>query len=66
MLTIAEAAPRIELFLTVQMLETLKAVKYELPSFEFEHRIPATTCRHRISGNPVLGSGRLYAHPKST
>jgi hypothetical protein len=32
MLTIAEAQQRTELLLTVQMLETLKAVEYELPS----------------------------------
>ena len=36
MLTIAEAQRRTELFLTVQMLEALRAVEYELPSFDTE------------------------------
>ena len=33
MLTIAEAQRRTEQFLTEQMLEALRAVEYELPSF---------------------------------
>jgi hypothetical protein len=36
MLTIAEAHRRIELFLTGQMLEALRTVEYELPSFDTE------------------------------
>ena len=36
MLTIAEAQRRTEGFLTGQMLEALRAVEYELPSFETE------------------------------
>ena len=34
MLTIAEAQRRTELFLTGQMLEAMRAVEYELPSFD--------------------------------
>ena len=34
--TIAEAQRRTELFLTGQMLEALRAVEYELPSFDTE------------------------------
>jgi hypothetical protein len=34
MLTISEAQRRTELFLTGQMLEALRAVEYELPSFD--------------------------------
>ena len=36
MLTIAEAQRRTEAFLTGQMLEALRAVEYELPSFDTE------------------------------
>lgn len=36
MLTIAEAQRRTELFLTGQMLEALRTVEYELPSFDTE------------------------------
>src|SRR5215472_6890239 len=36
MLTIAEAQRRTEQFLTGQMLEALRAVEYELPSFDTE------------------------------
>ena len=36
MLTIAEAQRRSEAFLTAQMLEALRAVEYELPSFDGE------------------------------
>jgi hypothetical protein len=36
MLTISEAQRRTELFLTGQMLEALRAVEYELPSFDTE------------------------------
>src|SRR5436189_5593835 len=36
MLTIIEAQQRTELFLTGQMLEALRAVEYELPSFDIE------------------------------
>jgi hypothetical protein len=36
MLTISEAQRRAELFLTGQMLEALRAVEYELPSFDTE------------------------------
>jgi hypothetical protein len=38
MLTIVEVQQRTELFLTVQMLEALQAVEYELPSFDTEPR----------------------------
>jgi hypothetical protein len=38
MLTIAEAQRRTENFLTGQMLEALRAVEYELPSFDTEPR----------------------------
>jgi hypothetical protein len=38
MLTIAEAQERSEQFLTGQMLEALRAVDYELPSFDTEPR----------------------------
>src|SRR5437588_7828184 len=38
MLTIAEAQRRTEDFLTVQMLEALRAVEYALPSFDTEPR----------------------------
>lgn len=38
MLTIAEAQQRTEAFLTGQMLEALRAVEYELPSFDEEPR----------------------------
>ena len=38
MLTIAEAPQQTELFLTLQMIEALQAVEYELPSFEAEPR----------------------------
>jgi hypothetical protein len=38
MLTIAEAQRRTEDFLTGQMLEALRAVEYELPSFDTEPR----------------------------
>src|SRR5205085_9977860 len=36
MLTIAEAQRRTEQFLTAQMLEALRAVEYDLPSFDTE------------------------------
>ena len=36
MLTIVEAQRRTEQFLTGQMLEALRAVEYELPSFDTE------------------------------
>jgi hypothetical protein len=39
LLTIAEAQQRTELFLTGQMIEALRAVEYELPSFETEPRV---------------------------
>jgi hypothetical protein len=38
MLTIVEAQRRTELFLTGQMLEALRAVEYQLPSFDIEPR----------------------------
>jgi hypothetical protein len=38
MLTVAEAQQRTELFLTGQMIEALRAVEYELPSFDAEPR----------------------------
>ena len=38
MLTISEAQRRTELFLTGQMLEALRAVDYELPSFDTQLR----------------------------
>jgi hypothetical protein len=38
MLMIVEAQRRTELFLTGQMLEALRAVEYQLPSFDTEPR----------------------------
>jgi hypothetical protein len=38
MLTIAEARKRTEEFLTGQMLQALRAVEYEVPSFDVEPR----------------------------
>jgi hypothetical protein len=38
MLTFTEVQERTELFLTVQMLEALRAVEYELPSFDTRPR----------------------------
>ena len=45
MLTIAEAQRRTEEFLTGQMLEALRAVEYELPSFDTE---PLNYIRDRL------------------
>jgi hypothetical protein len=47
MLTIAEAQRRTEEFLTGQMLEALRAVEYELPSFDTEPRQTALAAAAR-------------------
>ena len=50
MLTMAEAQKRTEQFLTGQMLEALRAVEYELPSFDAEPRASdlATAARSQV------------------
>ena len=58
MLTIAEAQQRTELFLTVQVLEALHAVEYELPSFDLEPRdlALADVARSRVEIRHVRGA----------
>jgi hypothetical protein len=58
MLTIFEAQQRTELFLTVQMLEALQAVEYELPSFDTEPRevLLADAVRSRLQIRHVQGA----------
>jgi len=58
MLTIAEAQRRTEDFLTVQMLEALRAVEYELPSFDTEPHEPSlnAAARGRVAIRHVRGA----------
>src|SRR5271154_6732179 len=58
MLTINEAQRRTELFLTGQMLEALRAVEYELPSFDTElHDVDlAAVARARVEIRHVRGA----------
>jgi hypothetical protein len=58
MLTIAEAQRRTEDFLTVQMLEALRAVEYELPSFDTEPDEPSLSAaaRGRVAIRHVRGA----------
>jgi hypothetical protein len=58
MLTIIEAQQRTELFLTVQMLEALQAIEYELPSFDTEPREVklAEVARSRVEIRHVRGA----------
>lgn len=58
MLTIAEAQRRTEQFLTGQMLEALRAVEYELPSFDTEPRELdlAAAARSRVEIRHVRGA----------
>src|SRR5487761_909359 len=58
MLTFAEAQKRTEAFLTGQMVEALRAVEYELPSFDDEARVLvlADAARARIEIRHVRGA----------
>jgi len=58
MLTIAEAQQRTEFFLTAQMIEALRAVEYELPSFDAEPREVqlADAARSRVQVRHVRGA----------
>jgi hypothetical protein len=58
MLTIAEAQQRIEEFLTGQMLEALRSVEYELPSFDSEppETSLAAAARSRVEVRHVRGA----------
>src|SRR6266853_921620 len=58
MLTISEAQRRTELFLTGQMLEALRAVEYELPSFDTQlHDVDlAAVARARVEIRYVRGA----------
>src|SRR5206468_4803129 len=58
MLTIADAQRRTEDFLTGQMLEALRAVEYELPSFDIEPREMelAAASRARVAIRHVRGA----------
>ena len=58
MLTFAEAQRRTEDFLTGQMLEALRAVEYELPSFDTEPRelALAAAARGRVEIRHVRGA----------
>src|SRR5467141_3345009 len=58
MLTIAEAQQRTEFFLTAQMIEALRAVEYELPSFDAEPREVqlADAARSRVQVRHVCGA----------
>jgi hypothetical protein len=58
MLTIIEAQQRTELFLTVQMLEALQAIEYDLPSFDTEPREVqlADVARSRVQIRHVRGA----------
>jgi hypothetical protein len=57
-LTIVEAQRRTELFLTGQMLEALRAVEYDLPSFDTEPRDVdlAAVARSRVEIRHVRGA----------
>jgi hypothetical protein len=61
MLTISEAQRRTELFLTGQMLEALRAVEYELPSFDTQlHEVDlAEVARARVEIRHVEQKYRL-------
>jgi hypothetical protein len=58
MLTISEAQRRTELFLTGQMLEALRAVDYELPSFDTQlhNKDLAEVARARVEIRHVRGA----------
>ena len=58
MLTVAEAQQRTEFFLTAQMIEALRAVEYELPSFDGEPREVqlADAARSRVQVRHVRGA----------
>jgi hypothetical protein len=58
LLTIAEAQQRTELFLSGQMIEALRAVEYELPSFETEPRVVelSDAARSRVQIRHVRGA----------
>jgi hypothetical protein len=58
MLTMAEAQKRTEQFLTGQMLEALRAVEYELPSFDTEPRALelAAAARSQVEIRHVRGA----------
>jgi hypothetical protein len=58
MLTIAEAQRRTEQFLTGQMLQALRAVEYELPSFDAEPRETdlAAAARSQVEIRHVRGA----------
>jgi hypothetical protein len=58
MLTISEAQRRTELFLTGQMLEALRAVEYELPSFDTQlhDEVLAEVARARVEIRHVRGA----------
>jgi hypothetical protein len=56
MLTIAEAQKRTEAFLAGQMVEALRAVEYELPSFEGEPMELAAAVRSRVAIRHVRGA----------
>ena len=58
MLTISEAQRRTEFFLTGQMLEALRAVEYELPSFDTQLRDVdlAEVARARVEIRHVRGA----------
>src|ERR1700719_4585882 len=58
MLTVAEAQQRTEFFLTAQMIEALRAVEYELPSFDAEPREVqlADAARSRVQVRHVRGA----------
>ena len=58
MLTIADAQQRTEFFLTAQMIEALRAVEYELPSFDAEPREVqlADAARSRVQVRHVRGA----------
>ena len=58
MLTVAEVQQRTEFFLTAQMIEALRAVEYELPSFDAEPREVqlADAARSRVQVRHVRGA----------
>ena len=66
MLTISEAQRRTELFLTGQMLEALRAVEYELPSFDTQlHDVDlAEVARARVEIRHVRGASDATYHQR--
>jgi hypothetical protein len=74
MLTIIPLHQRTELFLTVQMLEALQAIEYDLPSFDTEPRSSPQIfdfCRMRARGGECFAAlpsallwGRLRLGPR--